>query len=290
MCPSAHQVRGGDHRHDPGPAPRRGHRRERGGGLVTSGGAAASPTPSCPTESTQRAERGVTRPNIVKPETPTLRSTKAAHLFGVEVRTAPGRPGQPRADVTWVDEHVDETPCASSAQPATMATAPSTRSKSWPRWHWPTGRACTSTAASAAGCSPFARSSATTFPLFDFRFGGDEHLGRHAQYGYALKGTSVIVFRDKAVRNAQYFFNTDWTGGKYCSPGMDGSRSGGLIAATWAAMVSLGRDGYRRYAEAIFAHRGGHAGSGALPRRAARPRVAHLPVQLHLRRVRHLTT
>jgi len=73
------------------------------------------------------------------------------------------------------------------------------------------------------------------------------------KYGYALKGTSVIVFRDKAVRNAQYFFNTDWTGGKYCSPGMDGSRSGGLIAATWAAMVSLGRDGYRRYAEAIFA-------------------------------------
>ena len=34
---------------------------------------------------------------------------------------------------------------------------------------------------------------------------------------------------------------------------MDGSRSGGLLAATWAAMVSLGRAGYRRYAEAIFA-------------------------------------
>ena len=34
---------------------------------------------------------------------------------------------------------------------------------------------------------------------------------------------------------------------------MDGSRSGGLLAATWAAMVSLGRSGYRRYAEAIFA-------------------------------------
>jgi glutamate/tyrosine decarboxylase-like PLP-dependent enzyme len=34
---------------------------------------------------------------------------------------------------------------------------------------------------------------------------------------------------------------------------MDGSRSGGLLAATWAAMVHLGREGYRRYAEAIFA-------------------------------------
>lgn len=34
---------------------------------------------------------------------------------------------------------------------------------------------------------------------------------------------------------------------------MDGSRSGGLLAATWAAMVHLGRAGYRRYAEQIFA-------------------------------------
>ncbi|MDA8385480.1 MAG: aspartate aminotransferase family protein, partial [Actinomycetota bacterium] len=36
------------------------------------------------------------------------------------------------------------------------------------------------------------------------------------------------------------------------SPGMAGSRSGGLIAATWAAMVSLGVEGYTRIADAIF--------------------------------------
>jgi glutamate/tyrosine decarboxylase-like PLP-dependent enzyme len=33
---------------------------------------------------------------------------------------------------------------------------------------------------------------------------------------------------------------------------MEGSRSGGLIAATWAAMVQFGRAGYRHYAKAIF--------------------------------------
>ena len=62
----------------------------------------------------------------------------------------------------------------------------------------------------------------------------------------------MLTFRDKALRNAQYFFLTDWSGGKYCSPGMEGSRSGGLIAATWASMVQLGREGYRRYAKQIF--------------------------------------
>src|SRR5204863_442777 len=36
------------------------------------------------------------------------------------------------------------------------------------------------------------------------------------------------------------------------SPGMDGSRSDGLLAATWASMIVNGREGYRRYAEQIF--------------------------------------
>jgi glutamate/tyrosine decarboxylase-like PLP-dependent enzyme len=67
-----------------------------------------------------------------------------------------------------------------------------------------------------------------------------------------VKGTSVVVFRDKALRNGQYFLMTDWSGGKYASPGIEGSRSSGLLAATWASMVSLGRDGYQRYARRIF--------------------------------------
>jgi glutamate/tyrosine decarboxylase-like PLP-dependent enzyme len=33
---------------------------------------------------------------------------------------------------------------------------------------------------------------------------------------------------------------------------MEGSRSGGLISATWAAMVQLGHNGYLRYAKQIF--------------------------------------
>src|SRR6478752_3694851 len=45
---------------------------------------------------------------------------------------------------------------------------------------------------------------------------------------------------------------TDWSGGKYASPGIEGSRSGGLLAATWAAMVSFGREGYLNYARQIF--------------------------------------
>ena len=89
--------------------------------------------------------------------------------------------------------------------------------------------------------------------MFDFRLPGVTSISADThKYGYGFKGSSVVSFRDKAYRNAQYFFLTDWTGGKYCSPGMEGSRSGGILAATWASLVSIGREGYLGYAKAIF--------------------------------------
>ena len=100
---------------------------------------------------------------------------------------------------------------------------------------------------------PFGRELGYDIPPFDFSVPGVTTISADThKYGYALKGTSVLAFADQSLRNSQYFYLTDWSGGKYCSPGMDGSRSGGLLAATWAAMVSLGRSGYSRYAEAIF--------------------------------------
>jgi glutamate/tyrosine decarboxylase-like PLP-dependent enzyme len=100
---------------------------------------------------------------------------------------------------------------------------------------------------------PFGQELGYDIPNFDFRVPGVTSISADThKYGYAFKGTSVLAFRDKALRNGQYFFLTGWSGGKYCSPGIEGSRSGGLLAATWAAMVSLGREGYRKYAQAIF--------------------------------------
>jgi len=101
---------------------------------------------------------------------------------------------------------------------------------------------------------PFGRALGEPIPAFDFSVPGVTTISADThKYGYALKGTSVLAFRDKALRNAQYFYLTDWSGGKYCSPGIEGSRSGGLLAATWASMVSIGRSGYLGYAEQIFA-------------------------------------
>ena len=83
------------------------------------------------------------------------------------------------------------------------------------------------------------------------------------KYGYALKGTSTVLFRDRALRNAAYFFLPDWSGGKYFSPG------NGRLALRRAArrdMVGNGRDGARGLpppCRADLRHLRGDAGRGA---------------------------
>ena len=79
----------------------------------------------------------------------------------------------------------------------------------------------------------------------DFRLPGVTSISADThKYGYAAKGTSVILYRGAELRRYQYFTITDWPGGLYFSPTFAGSRPGALSAACWAAMVSIGEKGY----------------------------------------------
>ncbi len=78
------------------------------------------------------------------------------------------------------------------------------------------------------------------------------HLGSCCCAGMAHKGTSVVLYRSPAIRQHQFTAVTDWTGGLYISPGFAGSRSGALIATAWAAMISLGLDGYMGHTKKIM--------------------------------------
>jgi glutamate/tyrosine decarboxylase-like PLP-dependent enzyme len=90
-------------------------------------------------------------------------------------------------------------------------------------------------------------------PPWDFRVPGVTSISADThKYGYALKGSSVLLYRDKDLRRRQYFAYPDWPGGLYVSPGFAGSRSGGILASTWAALVATGESGYLAAADAIM--------------------------------------
>ncbi|SCU87912.1 LADA_0E06986g1_1 [Lachancea dasiensis] len=82
-------------------------------------------------------------------------------------------------------------------------------------------------------------------PPFDFRvpqvtsISCDTH-----KYGFAPKGSSIILYRNRELRMHQYFLSSDWVGGLYGSPTLAGSRPGALVVGCWATMVRMGERGY----------------------------------------------
>jgi len=64
------------------------------------------------------------------------------------------------------------------------------------------------------------------------------------QYGYAPKGSSVVMYRNPEYRSYQWFIQPNWPGGIYPTPTFAGSRPGAIIAACWATMMYQGLDGY----------------------------------------------
>jgi len=100
---------------------------------------------------------------------------------------------------------------------------------------------------------PWAERLGYPVPPFDFRVPGVTSISADThKYGYAAKGTSVLLYRTKELRRQQYFSVTDWPGGLYFSATMAGSRPGGLSAACWAAMLSMGESGYLETARRIL--------------------------------------
>jgi glutamate/tyrosine decarboxylase-like PLP-dependent enzyme len=92
---------------------------------------------------------------------------------------------------------------------------------------------------------PWAEKLGHPVPPFDFRVPGVTSMSCDThKYGYAPKGTSVVLYRGQSLRHYQYFTIADWPGGLYYSPTFSGSRPGGLSAACWAALVSMGEAGY----------------------------------------------
>jgi sphinganine-1-phosphate aldolase len=91
-------------------------------------------------------------------------------------------------------------------------------------------------------------------PPFDFSLPGVTSMSVDThKYGYASKGSSVILYRHVEQRRAQFYVAADWPGGLYASPTLAGSRPGATIAQCWASMVSIGEAGYREHAQNIVA-------------------------------------
>lgn len=100
---------------------------------------------------------------------------------------------------------------------------------------------------------PFVRKLGYNIPDFDLSVPGVTSISADVhKYGYGAKGASTILYHKDNLLKFQYSAFVDWSGGIYVSPSMRGTRPGGAIAAAWAALKSLGEDGYLKIAKIVM--------------------------------------
>jgi sphinganine-1-phosphate aldolase len=82
-------------------------------------------------------------------------------------------------------------------------------------------------------------------PPWDFRVPGVTSISADLhKYGYAPKGASVLLFRDRDRQRAQYFATTRWPGYPVVNATLLGSKSAAPLAAAWAVTRALGAAGF----------------------------------------------
>jgi glutamate/tyrosine decarboxylase-like PLP-dependent enzyme len=221
-------------------------------GTVTSGGTESILLAMKTYRDWARETKGITEPEIIAPTTAHPAFTKAGEYFGIKIVRIPVG-ADFRADVPATREAINENTIAlvGSAPPFPHGIIDPIEELSELAGQYELGF---HTDACLGGfILPWAEKLGYTVPPFDFRLPGVTSISVDThKFGYAAKGTSVILYRGTELRHFQYFSVTDWPGGFYISPTLVGSRPGALIAVAWAAMVSMGEKGYLDAAQQIL--------------------------------------
>ncbi len=221
-------------------------------GVVTSGGSESLITALYSYREFAAATRGVTRPNVVIPTTAHVALDKGAHWMGIEVRHAPLTDAYV-VDVDAMAALIDDQTIALVGSAANYAHGLIDPIEEIAALASSRGIGMHVDGCLGGWLLPWVERCGYDVPLWDFRVPGVTSISADThKYGYALKGSSVLLYRDKDLRKSQYFAYPDWPGGLYLSPGLAGSRSGGLIASTWAAILATGESGYLAAANDIM--------------------------------------
>ncbi len=97
---------------------------------------------------------------------------------------------------------------------------------------------------------PFLKRLGHPIPDFDLSVDGVTSMSADLhKYGFASKGASIVLYKDKDFRRSQFFVLSEWPGGAFASPSMPGTRPAGAIAAAWGTLRAFGESGYLEVAK-----------------------------------------
>jgi len=216
-----------------------------GAGVTTSGGSESIMMACLGARQKAYAERGVTEPEMILPETGHTAFRKAGQYFGIKVHLVACPAPSYQVHIPSVSRLINSNTVllVGSAPnfPHGIMDDISALSKLAVKRKIPLHVDC----CLGSFLVPFLEKAGFETELFDFRLKGVTSISCDThKYGFAPKGNSTVLYRSASLRAYQYFISPDWSGGVYASPNMAGSRPGALIAGCWASLMNVGENGY----------------------------------------------
>jgi sphinganine-1-phosphate aldolase len=220
-----------------------------GVGTVTSGG---TESVLLAVQSARDGRPEVARPAMVVPSTRHAAFDKAAHYFGVEKRVVPVG-ADFRADVAATEAAIDDrvvllVASAPSYAHGVIDPVPEIAGLAARR-----GVRCHVDACIGGWVLPYAARLGRDVAPWTFAVEGVTSISVDLhKYGYAPKGTSLLLHRTPELRRAQFFASADWPGYTMLNSTTQSTKSGGPLAGAWAVVESLGDDGYLALTRQVF--------------------------------------
>ncbi|KAK3371677.1 pyridoxal phosphate-dependent transferase [Lasiosphaeria ovina] len=221
-------------------------------GVSTSGGTESILSACLSARQKAYAERGITEPEMILPETAHTAFRKAGEYFKIKTHMVACPAPTYQVDVRRVSRLINSNTIllVGSAPnfPHGIMDDISALSKLALKRRLPLHVDC----CLGSFLMPFLEKAGFEAEPFDFRLKGVTSISCDThKYGFAPKGSSTVLYRTQELRTYQYFIDPSWSGGVYASPGIAGSRPGALIAACWASLVTVGEAGYLASCEQI---------------------------------------
>ncbi|KAI2611006.1 PLP-dependent transferase [Hypoxylon fragiforme] len=221
------------------------HAPPKAAGVCTSGGTESILMACYSARQKAYAERGVTEPEMILPDTAHTAFRKAGDYFKIKIHLVPCPAPAYQVDVHRVSRLINSNTIllVGSAPnfPHGVIDDISTLSKLALKRRLPLHVDC----CLGSFLVPFLDKAGFETEPFDFRLKGVTSISCDThKYGFAPKGNSTVLYRSEELRTYQYFVSPDWSGGLYASPGIAGSRPGALIAGCWTSMMRVGEAGY----------------------------------------------
>ncbi|XP_045465910.1 sphingosine-1-phosphate lyase [Harmonia axyridis] len=214
-------------------------------GTVTTGGT-ESILMACKTwRDYMRKTKGIKKPEMVVPRTIHSAFDKAAQYFCIRIKYVPVDPKTYKVDLKAMERAITKNTVmlAGSVPNFPYGTMDDIEgiSKLGLKYNIPVH------VDSCLGgfLTVFMEKAGYSIPLYDFKLPGVSSISADThKYAFTPKGSSVVLYRNKDFRHFQYTVTTDWPGGVYGSPAVNGSRAGANITTCWATLLHFGTDGY----------------------------------------------